>query len=107
MGLEKCLGRDSRTGRGSAGITASRLENRYQASADDRRKAGSAVCLEGLQTCEIECHSLCPGRPDGRRWGGTDEPRGFLSYRCYEGGLTTEGYRSCFRCLFPLSRRSG
>ncbi len=63
-----------------APVSADTLNLSDIAKADCGRDRCSALCLEGLQACEVERNCLCPPagglRPDGRYRRRPDEPRG-------------------------------
>ena len=67
------------------------VESRDQKKTNRGGEEGPWPLVEGGQTCEVECHRPCPGRPDHRDRGRPDEPCRFHTIGSDEGPIFNKG----------------
>ncbi len=75
--------------------------------AHGRRIRSARLCVEGVQTCEVQCHCFHDQGPDHRHRRRTDEPSRFREDREDKSAVPACRDRACLRCVLPVPRRPG
>jgi len=73
---------------------------------DSRRVCRLRLCMDCVQTCEVERNRLRPAGTDGWNRRGPDEPRRFREVGGDEGGPADQGMRDGLGRLLPVPRRA-
>jgi phosphoribosylaminoimidazolecarboxamide formyltransferase/IMP cyclohydrolase len=76
-GAETNCRRRAGSGSGPARVARSRAESCHRARAYRGGTAKLAVCVEGFEAREVECHRFRARRANAGRWRGANEPRRF------------------------------